>query len=217
MRIAAAGFCLGLILVSNGCIPRRTATTAPPAAPATAAGAPPAAATVSAFTAVAVPRYRLVAAPALLDAPSRLVVVQLRMEATGDQRYTVSAGDVTIALPDGTHARIFDRARAGELLRRAILADADMAYRQRPDHVPGGIDAYSSAAFSEMVRNNLLGEGTVSSGQPVQGYVVIDTGQALTSLDGTSFEVIARRVGDYAPARYAYQYATAGAATTGTP
>lgn len=129
----------------------------------------------------------------------------------------MSAGDITVALPDGTHARIFDRARAAELLRRAILADADMAYLLQPDHVPGGIDAYSSAALANMVRDNLLGEGTVSFGQPVQGYVVIDTGQTLLSLEGASFEVIARRVGDYVPARYAYQLATAGAGATGTP
>ena len=45
--------------------------------------------------------------------------------------------------------------------------------------------------------------------------MVIDTGQALMSLDGASFEVVARRQGDDAPARYAYQFATAPSGATG--
>ena len=52
----------------------------------------------------------------------------------------------------------------------------------------------------------------------MQGYIVIDTGQPVMSLQGASFEVIARRVGDYAAARYAYQVVTTGPAeATGTP
>lgn len=62
----------------------------------------------------------------------------------------------------------------------------------------------------------MLGDGISNPGQPLQGYVVIDTGQALMSLDGASFEVIARRLGDDAPARYAYQVAIAPNGTTGT-
>jgi hypothetical protein len=48
----------------------------------------------------------------------------------------------------------------------------------------------------------------------LQGYVVIDTGTALMSIEGASFEVVARRLGDDAPARYAYQLRPAPAAET---
>jgi hypothetical protein len=190
--------CLGLALTAGGCIPRQ---------PTTPKGGVPTA-TAEDFNVVAVPVYRLVTSPALLDAPSRLQVVQLRIVSTGDHSYTVAPGDLTVALPDGTHARIFDRARADELLRRTLLAEADMSYLLRPGHVPG--------ALAEMIERNLLAEGTFNPGRPLQGYVVIDTGQAMMSLDGASFEVIARRLGDDAPARYAYQLATAPYGATGT-
>jgi hypothetical protein len=196
--------CLGLAL-TTGCVTRQSTTTH---------GSIPAA-TAEDFNVVAVPVYRLVTSPAVLDSPSRLMVVQLRIVSTGEHSYTVAPGDLTVALPDGTHARIFDRARANELLHRTLLAEADMAYLLRPGHVPGGVGTFSAGALAEMVERNLLADGVFSPGQPLQGYVVIDTGQAMMSLDGASFEVIARRVGDDAPARYAYQVATAPYGTTG--
>jgi hypothetical protein len=200
---------VGMMLAVAGCIPRKTAVHTPAAIPAT---------TTHAFTAVAVPVYRLVANSALLDAPSRLLVVQLRVMSSGDDSYTVTPGDLTVALPDGTHARVFDNVRASELLRRTMVADADMSYLLRPNHLPGGVGDYSSLALAQMIQTNLLADGTAAPGQPVQGYIVIDTGQAVMSLQGASFEVIARRVGDYAAARYAYQVATTGPAeATGTP
>ena len=87
-------------------------------------------------------------------------------------------------------------APAPRALRRTLLAEADMSYLLRPDHVPGGVGTYSASALAEMVETNLLGDGIFDPGQPLQGYVVVDTGQALMSLDGASFEVIARRLGD---------------------
>jgi hypothetical protein len=206
MRTGMWTMCLGLAL-TTGCVTRQSTTTSPGVVPA---------ATAEDFSVVAVPVYRLVTSPAVLDSPSRLLVVQLRIVSTGEHSYTVAPGDLTVALPDGTHARIFDRARADELLRRTLLAEADMSYLLRPGHVPGGVGTFSAGALAEMIERNLLAEGTFSPGQPLQGYVVIDTGQAMMSLDGASFEVIARRVGDDAPARYAYQVATAPYGTTGT-
>ena len=169
------------------------------------------------FQVVAVPVYRLVASPGLLDLPSRLLVMQVRIEGTGDASYTFSPGDLTIALPDGTRARIFDQARVNELLQRTLFAEADMSYLLRPGHIPGGVGRFSSAALADMVERNLLGRGSFGPGQPLQGYVVIDTGQALLSLDGVSFEVVARRQGDETPARYAYQFASSPSGATGTP
>lgn len=200
---------LGVALTTAGCVPRPSATPKETVRAATAED----------FAVVAVPVYRLVTSPALLDAPSRLVVVQVHITSTGPHSYSVAPGDLTVALPDGTHARIFDRARAGQLLRRTLLAEADMSYLLRPNHVAGGVGTYSASALTEMIERNLLADGIANPEQPLQGYVVIDTGQVMMSLDGASFEVIARRLGDDAPARYAYQLATApyGAPATGTP
>jgi hypothetical protein len=166
---------------------------------------------------VAIPVYRLVTSPGLLDLPSRLLVMQVRIEGTGASSYTFSAGDLTVALPDGTPVRVFDRGRVDELLRRTLIAEADMSYLMRPGHLPGGLGRFAATAITEMVERNLLWRGTFGPGEPLQGYVVIDTGRALLSLDGVSFEVVARRQGDEVPARYAYQFAAAPPATTGTP
>jgi hypothetical protein len=169
------------------------------------------------FSLVALPVYRLVASPGLLDSPSRLLAVQVRIEGSGSASYSFAPDDLSIALPDGSQARIFDSARAALLLQRALLADADMSYLLRPDHLPGGLGTFSAGALSSMVQQNLLAPGTFGPGQALQGYVIIDTGQPMMTLDGASFAVVARRIGDDAPARYAYQLATAPQAETGTP
>ncbi len=157
------------------------------------------------FTVRALPVYRLVSSPVLIDSPSRLLVVSLRLEATGDPSYAYTASDLHIVLPDGSRARIFDHPRALELLRRAIITEADMSYLLRPGHQPGGISEFTRSALADMVAGNLLDAGAFASGRPLQGYVVIDTGVALMSIEGASFEVVARRLGDDAPARYAYR------------
>jgi hypothetical protein len=208
MRTAARAVGLGVVLFLTGCAWLEREAPRP-------SGDQVAAATD--FQVVAIPVYRLVASPGLLDLPSRLLVVQLRIEGTGDASYTFSPGDLTVALPDGTRARLFDPARVDEVLQRTLIAEADMSYLMRPGHLPGGIGKFSAAAVAEMIARNLLGPGTFGPGQPLQGYVVIDTGEALLSLDGASFEVIARRQGDDAPARYAYQFAAAPTGATGTP
>lgn len=133
---------LGLALAAGGCIPRQTAQPTGGAIPQATAGD---------FSVVAVPVYRLVTSPALLDAPSRLMVVQVRIVSTGNSGYAFTPGDLTVKLPDGTHARIFDRARADELLRRTFLAEADMNYLLRPDHLPGGVGEYSPSALVAMI------------------------------------------------------------------
>lgn len=165
------------------------------------------------FTLVALPVYRLVASPGLLDSPSRLLAVQVRLEAVDGASYAVAPDDLSIALPDGTQARIFDRPRATQLLQRALIADADMSYLLRPDHLPGGLGTFAASALSSMLQENLLGPGTFGAGQPLQGYVVIDTGQPMMSLDGASFSVVAHRVGDDLPTRYAFQLAPGAAGT----
>lgn len=208
MREAVRAMCLGLALSLASCswldrgTPERSGDQAAAAAD---------------FHVVAIPVYRLVASPGLLDLPSRLLVVQVRIEGTGDARYTFSPADLTVTLPDGTRARIFDSARGQELLQRTLVAEADMSYLMRPDHVPGGVGRYSSTALAEMIARNLLGPGSFGPDQALQGYVLIDTGQMLLTLEGTSFEVVARRQGDDAPTRFAYQFAAAAPGASGTP
>ena len=165
------------------------------------------------FTVSALPVYRLVSSPALADSPSRLLVVSLRLEGTGEASYAYTSSNLHVLLPNGNRARVFDRARALELLRRTTIVEADMTYLLRPDHQPGGIGEFTRSAVAEMVAANLLADGPFAAGRPLQGYVVIDTGTALMSIEGASFEVVARRLGDDAPARYAYQLPPAAVQT----
>ena len=165
--------------------------------------------TATDFTVHALPIYRLVTSETLIDTPSRLLVLQVRLEGTGEASYMFAAQDLVIALPDGTRAHVFDRARAVELLRRTAIAQADFSYLQRGGYVPGGIAGYSRRPLADLVSSRLLTEGTFDAATPLQGYVVVDTGAARTTLDGAVVEVVARRMTDSARTRFAYQLATA--------
>jgi hypothetical protein len=89
----------------------------------------------------------LIATPVMADLPSRLVVLQVRIDSTLDRAVSFSPDDVSFVLPSGQRAVVFDRGRAMELLRRTTLGDADLSYAQRSyDYPPGG--STTSAARS---------------------------------------------------------------------
>ncbi len=160
------------------------------------------------LTVTALPVYRLVTSPALADAPSRLLVIQVRLSSAGGGALSVTPENVALVLPNGERGRVFDRGRAMELVRRSTLADADLSYLRRDgDHLPGGLSEEARSPLSDMVVSNLLTEGAFTSEQAMQGFVVVDTGVPLVSLDGASIEAVAYRLRDAAPARGAYQFA----------
>ena len=160
------------------------------------------------------PAYRLVTTPILADAPSRLLVLQVRVNSGDDRALTLSADDLAIILPTGEQRRVFDRGRALELLRRTTLAEADLSYTRHEGYLPGGVDAAVQPELNALVVSQLLNEGAFTGGYVVQGYVVVDTGVALVSLDGSSFHAVAYRLSDGVPAQGTYQF---GSAATATP
>ena len=167
------------------------------------------------FTVSALVAYRLAISPALADLPSRLLVVQLRLSGSQVGVLSLTGDDVQLVLPNGEPGRVFDRGRALELLRRTTLADGDLSYVQRGGP-PGGLDDAARLQMTEMIQSNLLIEGVFTADQPIQGFVVVDTGTALSSLDGVSFDVIAYRLRDSAAAHGAYRFAAAPP-STGAP
>ena len=182
---------------------KRPPPTAPPSGPPAEAGE---------LSVSALPVYRLIVTPMLIDAPSRLLVLQVRFASSADRAMSLSPEDAVLILPSGERGRVFDRGRALELLRRTTLADADLGYMQRPDsYRPGGLDP--SAQLNETVMANLLIDGVYAGGQSVQGYVVVDTATPLASLQGTTLELYAYRLSDSQPARGSYQFGTPAAAT----
>jgi hypothetical protein len=206
-RWMRAGIAAGAVLVcATGCtlpdfLHRRQPTAAAQPAPQAAGW--------DDFIVSAYPAYRLVASPWLADSPSRLLVLQLRLNASGPGALSVTPDDVQLVLANGEHGRIFDRVRANELLRRATLADADLSYLQRAGHPPGGLDEAAQLQLTDMIGRNLLTEGAFTADQGLQGFVVVDTGAPLSSLDGVAVEVTAYRLSNSAPARGAYRFASA--------
>lgn len=187
----------------SGCVRRRAPGSTATATQDGAGGAP--------ITVTALPVFRLVTSPVLVDSPSRLVVIQVRLSTGDDGAFHFAPDGLVLTLPDGGRARVFDRERALILLRRTSLAEANLAYLQRPDHQPGGVSPYVGPQLTEMVGSSLLGEGVFGAGQVLQGYLIVDTGQPFMSLDGAAIEVVAHRLSDSAPTRDTYQFATAPA------
>ena len=109
------------------------------------------------------------------------------------------------------------KSKTFELLRRTAIAEADLAYLQRPGYVPGGIAVYSRQPLAEMVAGKLLGDGLFDAANPLQGFVIVDTGAERSTLDGTVVQVVAHRLTDSAPSRVAYQLATAAHAPSAAP
>ena len=184
-----------------------------PKQPTPAVQPPPQAVTWNDFAVSALPAYRLVANPALADLPSRLLVVQLRLGGSQSGALSVSPDDVQLVLANGEPGRVFDRGRAVELLRRTTLAEGDLSYLQRGAYPPGGLDDTTRMQMTEMIGTNLLSDTVFTSDQPIQGFVVVDTGTPLSSLEGVSFEVIAYRLRDSTGERGAYRFVTAAPPT----
>ena len=147
----------------------------------------------------AVPIYSLVVDPALAGVPSRLMVVQVRVGTIGDAALSVSPEDVALTLPNGEPARIFDRARAVEILHRTMLASTS--------HTSGAPDS-AALAPADTLSSNLLEQGVFINGQTLVGYLVVDTGTPLTSLDGSTVRVTAYRLRDSEPVLVTYQFAS---------
>jgi hypothetical protein len=162
------------------------------------------------LTVTAVPAYRLIVSPGLADLPSRLLVLQVRMTTTGDAALSVAPDDLTLTLPGGRPARIFDRARAMELVRRTTLGDASLSSLSGNGAAnPGGIATDTQSQVADTVMGNLLADGVFIRGQNLQGFVIADTSTPLTSLDGASLGVTAYRLRDGVAVQTAYQFVTA--------
>ena len=160
------------------------------------------------LTVTAAPVYRLAISPVLADSASRLLVISVRISSAEDSAFRVVPDYVTLRLPDGQAARVFDRPRAVEIVTRATLANADFSYLQRSDSdLPGGLSDDARAQLREAVVDGLLADSIFVSGQTMQAFIVVDTGVPLSTLDGAAIEVVGYRVRDESGVRGAYQFA----------
>ncbi len=210
VRTRGAWLCAGLVVVglaASGCSLPPWGRPAPEPVPAVAVAEAPPVVTVSALLS-----YRLIINPALADAPSRLLVLHTRIEALDEGSFRFDPAGAQIQLPDGTIGRAFDQARALELLQRTDLGLGDLAYLERGGGgLPrGGLNAPLKPVLTNLVRKELLGRTDFSREQPLQGYLVVDIGRPLASLQGVVLEVEAVRLSDAAPVRDRYEFASSG-------
>lgn len=211
-RMRGAWWCAGLAavaLTAGSCSfpPWGRHSPEPVAPPVAAVAAVEPVVTVSALLS-----YRLIINPVLADTPSRLLVLHARIEAVDEGLFRFDPAGAQIHLPDGTVGRAFDQPRAFELLQRTDLGLGDLAYLERAgrDRPPGGVHAHLKPVLTDAVRKGLIGRSDFSRAQPLQGYLVVDVGRPLASLDGVVLEVEATRLADSAPVRDRYEFASSG-------
>ena len=146
--------------------------------------------------------YRLVVGPRWADAPSRLLVVYARVQNAGDQSIAFRPEEMRIQLTDGESGRVFDRARAAELLRRTNFGDAEPA-------AGGTRMVWSEVALDDQVLHSLMDATDLSPGQIVEGFLIVDVGHPVASLEGAALEVVGTRSSDMAPVRNTYRFVKA--------
>ena len=166
----------------------------------------------------AVPAFRLAASPSLADSPSRLVVLNIKVGTSVEGVLTVSPEDFTLQLPNGQQGRVFDRARAVEVLHRTTLADANLAYlTQGGNHPYGGLSEEARAELSARVSGQLFASTMLMSPQLLEGFIVVDTGLPFASLNGGSIQIVAYRLRDATPVTSVYPFAPPSPATAAAP
>jgi len=170
--------------------------------------------TASGLSVGAVPAYRLAASPSLADFPSRLLVLNVKVESNAEGVLSVAPEDFTLQLPNGQQGRVFDRARAIEILHRATLGDANLAYlAQSGSHLYGGLSEEARAELNDRVLGQMFTAMVFMKGQAIQGFIVVDTGTPFASLTGGSLQVVAYRLRDATPVTTVYPFAAPPAAT----
>jgi hypothetical protein len=199
-RLVAAAMLMALI----GC----TRTNQPPPVPEPAVVVAP-----SGLTVGAVPAYRLATSPSLVDYPSRLFVINVRVGTTLGGALTVAPDGIVLTLPNGQQGRVFDRPRAVEVLHRGTLADVNLAYlNQDGGYHPGNLGDEARLQLTDTVLSHLLSDSAFIAGQEVEGFVVVDTLSSFASLNGGSLQVTAYRMRDATPVTAVYQFVVAAAA-----
>lgn len=161
----------------------------------------------------ALPVYRLHPDPAYLDAPSRLVVLYVRLWVNEDTVASLSLNDFALTLPNGDQGRVFDDARAAELVRRTTFSEVggDNHPAAGEPHPSGGIAPALQPQIRGLVLDSLLREAVLSPHEPVSGYLVADMQQPLASLAGASLAVTLHRTSDAAPLYAVYEFPPAPA------
>lgn len=174
------------------------------------------AAAVSPVFVTAAPSYRLLVDAAAADSPSRLIVLYTRIEARSQASVPFALSNLRLRLGNGEFARIFDPERAAVLVRRTRLGAADLSYLHTngEPHVPGGLPPWGQESLKKQLLERLLAAGIVRPGEPMQGYLVVDTLEPLVALDGAVLEATTEEGG--LTARDTFLFTRTGAAPKAT-
>jgi len=195
--VAAVG---ALASLATGCFLFPTAPEAPP--PPGPKVLPPA------VTVSATPAFRLIVSPELSNAPSRLIVLYARVEAKVNERLHFDPAQMHIVFSGQRRGEIFDPPRAAVLLEQTELASWDVGSPAQSPHSPNGIDKEFRARLKEKVREALMFPADLDPEQALSGYLVVDAGAPVTSLEDAALEVVTTRVRDLKEFRTISQFAS---------
>lgn len=149
--------------------------------------------------------YRLIISRKLRDAPSRLWAVHARIETFGNTPLRIDPEGARLILADGTHTHPLDPPRVEALLKRTEIGAGNLAYLDTR-HPPTGL----SGGAKRRIRNEILARpfltGEVTRSHPVEGFMIVDTKQEVSSLEGAVLEVEATRLDDGAFVRRLYRF-----------
>lgn len=152
--------------------------------------------------------YRLIISPKLRDAPSRLWAVHVRIETFDDTPLRIDAEGAHLILADGTRAHPLDQPRVEALLKRTEIGAGDLSYVPpgTSRHPTGGLSASQKKEARKKILASPFVAGEVTRSRPIEGYMVVDAKQELSSLEGAVIEVVATRINDGAFVRRIYRF-----------
>ncbi len=196
-RAATLAILASLSLFASGCPQFGRVSPTPAPTPVATAPAPRIHARVN-------PVFRLVIPPRPLDEPTRLVALFVRIENIDQQPLLIRPDLLRLQLPDGSTRHALDKARASEIMSRSVLARYNLAYLANdPSAPPGGLSLRQLSYWTDRVHSDLLADVRLEPRETVEGFVVLDTGHRLRSLQDTAVEAFAQ---DVQTTGHGYQY-----------
>ena len=137
---------------------------------------------------------------------SRLLVVWVRVESAGNEVVAFTPDNVALVFADGTTGVTLDRDRADILIERLEVAPTDEAVANYPDLWTIARRPDQQRNLKQQLRDGLLAERPLAA-ETAEGYLIFDTRQRTSSLDGASLQIILVRNSDGAKLRQVYPFA----------
>lgn len=159
-------------------------------------------------TVVAAPARRLLVTAGEDQNGSRLLALWVRIENTGNEPLAFNPENVVLTFADRSATVPFDRERANLLIERLDVAPTEEAAAEYVDEWALARRAGQQPILKRQLRDDLLAERLLGT-EVVEGYLLFDTKQRTSSLDGALLEILLVRDSDQTMQRQVYHFANA--------